>query len=101
MCDKGAAHRVGRCRDEVVSALGPGVHEQFLHCLRAGQEPPDVHQAKDLPSFSQWLTPEDRDVKGWYVSLCDPTLPEAHFDDQTASAAPDRTPVVDMAYIVQ
>lgn len=87
VCERGTRKRVGHCRQDVVAALDDDIHQQFTHCLRAGQEPPDIHEGvKELPTFSQWLTPSDRDVKGWYVQLCDPSLPESSQTEASAEA---------------
>ncbi len=81
ICERGGRRRMGRCRETVTAALGPAVREHFEHCLRAGQEMPSLEEAErgqdELPEFSQWVDDDMRLTRGWYIRLCDPTLPEA------------------------
>jgi len=82
ICEKGNRKRLGRCRDSVLAALkAPEVQDRFAHCVRSLQATPSVHEitrADDtLPEYAQYLNEDDKVVKGWYLLLCDPTLPEA------------------------
>jgi len=85
ICEKGARRKMGRCRETVAAALDTTVRSAFEACLRAGQEIPSLAEAEkgeELPVFSQWLDQDSRVTKGWYVRLCDPTLPEpTEFED--------------------
>ena len=82
ICERGNRKKLGNCRQAVQDLLvAAQVQDKFRHCVRSGQETPAVRElGKDeagLPQFSQWMNQKDRIVKGWYVHLCDPTLPEA------------------------
>ena len=79
VCEKGNRKRLGKCREAVQSAL-VAQQEEFARCVRAGQEAPSLHEAAkhdDLPAYSTYLNENDRIVQGWFVRMCDPTLPEA------------------------
>lgn len=101
ICEKGRRKKMGRCREAVQAALGPEVQKKFRHCLRSGQAVPGFQEATrdmdELPSYSFYLNQDDRLVRDWFVTLCDPRLPEAEDFDQAlrqirqaegASAAP-------------
>lgn len=81
ICERGNRKKLGDCRTVVQGLLVDArVQDAFRHCVRSGQETPEVAElAKDvgLPDFANPLDESDRIVKGWYVQLCDPTLPEA------------------------
>jgi len=80
ICEKGQRRKMGRCRETVAASLEGPIRTAFEHCLRSGQETPTLHEVTNgsaLPLYAQWLYEEDRVTKGWYVRLCDPTLPEA------------------------
>jgi hypothetical protein len=81
ICEKGSRKKLGACREVVEAKVGaPAVRTVFEHCVRSKQATPSVREAaKDapLPPYSRWIDEEDRIVKGWYIQLCDPTLPEA------------------------
>lgn len=91
ICEKGGRNKMENCRESVLAALDSKVHDQFLHCLRAGQEAPSVHEAskdlKDLPRFAAWLNQDEKATRDWYLQACDPTLPEAGAT-ATATATP-------------
>ena len=62
------------------AALEGDLRASYEHCLRAGQEQPSLWEASngdELPPYAQWLGEDSRVTKGWYVRLCDPSLPEA------------------------
>jgi len=81
ICEKGGRRKMGKCRESVEAALGADVERSYRHCLKSGQAVPGLREAtKDLsglPDHARWLDESDRIVKGWYIVLCDPTLPEA------------------------
>lgn len=80
ICEKGGRRKMGRCRETVAAALDADVRAAFDHCIRSGQETPSLAEGvkgEDLPPFAQWVDEEQRQTTGWYVRLCDPTLPEA------------------------
>jgi len=80
ICDRGNRKRLGNCREEVLAALkSPARRDQYSHCIRSGQAEPVVRELlKDatLPEFAEMMNEEVKQVKGWYIEMCDPTLPE-------------------------
>ena len=90
VCDRGWRKKVENCRETVEAALGPALKAKFGHCVRSGQAVPGIRELeKDqtLPQFAEFIDEEERVLKGWYVMLCDPTLPEAA-GSMTASRPP-------------
>ncbi|MFT7518106.1 MAG: hypothetical protein ACI9MC_000233 [Kiritimatiellia bacterium] len=81
ICDKGRRKRLGKCREAVFIAMGDAVEAKYRHCVKSGQAVPGFQETTreeaELPDYSFYLNEEDRITKGWYVTLCDPTLPEA------------------------
>lgn len=81
ICEKGRRRKMGRCRDAVAAALDQEVQAQFRHCIRSGQAVPGFQEAprkmETLPSYSFWLNQDERMLRRWFVTMCDPTLPEA------------------------
>lgn len=80
ICEKGNRKKLGNCREVVQSTLLADVRrDRFAHCIRSGQAQPSVHELErdqDLPQFAQMIDEEQKQVRGWYVNFCDPTLPE-------------------------
>jgi len=80
ICEKGNRKKLGKCREIVTDLLTrPDVHGKFNHCLKSGQETPNVVELEpelSMPQFGYYLNQEDRVVRDWYIHLCDPTLPE-------------------------
>ncbi len=58
-CEKGGVNKLGKCREGVLASLNAGVHDPFVHCLRAGQDAPTLREVqKDqetLPQHARWL----------------------------------------------
>ena len=81
VCEKGTRNKLSNCRTTVDSGLNQDIHQQFLHCLRAGQEAPTVREVTkeqaSIPQFTAWIDKEEKTTRDWYVQLCDPSLPEA------------------------
>ncbi len=81
ICEKGSRKKLGSCRETIEVKVGAvGVHTAFDHCVRSEQSTPNVRElGKDeaLPAFARWIDQDDRIVQGWFIQLCDPTLPEA------------------------
>lgn len=78
VCEKVGRRRVDACREAVVRELKE-FRLEFVHCLRTNQAAPAVHRVargQRLPSHATPLDEDDRFLGGWYVQLCDPTLPE-------------------------
>jgi len=80
VCEKGSRKKLGNCRQAVMASLdGPARQNRFAHCIRSGQAQPMVREMEKgaaLPEFSEMMDEEVKQVKGWYVEFCDPTLPE-------------------------
>lgn len=80
ICEKGSRKKLGNCRQTVVAALeGPARQDRFAHCIRSGQAQPMVREldkGATLPEFSEMMNEEAKQVKGWFIEFCDPTLPE-------------------------
>ena len=78
--EKGGRTTRGKCREAVLGSLA-AMEDKYRHCVKSGQAVPGLVEAeKDmegLPDYSFWLGEESRITKGWFVTLCDPTLPEA------------------------
>lgn len=80
ICDKGNRKKLGDCRTVVKSTLGtPSRADRFTHCLRSGQAAPALREWDAnlrLPPFAEHLDENRKEVRGWIVIFCDPTLPE-------------------------
>ena len=80
ICDKGNRKRLGNCRETVLAALQtPERRDKFAHCVRSGQAQPAVSEqvkGEDLPEYAEMMNEDAKQVKGWFVDFCDPTLPE-------------------------
>ncbi|MCB9688290.1 MAG: hypothetical protein H6738_12045 [Alphaproteobacteria bacterium] len=80
ICEKGNRKKLGNCREVVHATLStPDRRDAFAHCVRSGQATPMVREldkGQTLPEFSSMLDEEQKQTKGWYVEMCDPTLPE-------------------------
>ncbi len=80
VCDKGNRKKLGNCRESVVAVLaGDARRDRYAHCIRSGQAEPRVHELEkdmELPQYSQMMGEEIKQVRGWFVEFCDPTLPE-------------------------
>lgn len=81
VCERGGRRKMGKCREAVVAALDEDVQKKYRHCVKSGQAVPGLFEAdrqmERLPDYSQYLNQDERIVRDWYVTLCDPTLPEA------------------------
>lgn len=80
ICEKGNRKKLGNCREVVEATLAADVRrDRFAHCIRSGQAQPLVRELEkdvELPQFAQMIDEEQKQVRGWYVNFCDPTLPE-------------------------
>jgi len=81
ICDRGSRRRHAKCHESVELALSSEVRERFTTCVDTYQAVPVLQKAeKDepLPQFAMELPEDNRFTrKGWFISFCDPTLPEA------------------------
>ncbi len=80
VCERGNRKKLGKCRETVQATLmTDSRRDRFAHCVRSGQAIPTVRELEKnatLPDFSEMIDEEQKQTKGWYVLLCDPTLPE-------------------------
>jgi len=80
VCEKGNRKKLGNCHETVESSLMTNSRrDKFAHCVRSGQATPMVREmskGESLPDFSEMIDEEQKQTKGWYLLLCDPTLPE-------------------------
>ncbi len=88
VCVRGTAKRVEGCQEAVEGVFSPDLRTRYVACLEAGSAKPSLgrlEKGQSLPAFAVSF-PEDRRFpdKGWYVLLCDPTLPEAGSGSQPA-----------------
>ncbi len=89
VCEKGNRKRIATCRDEVGAALDGKRAARFKQCVGSRQAQPRLvrvdERQKDfeLPRWSEWLNQESKFTESkWFVVFCDPTLPEARFDNE-------------------
>lgn len=79
ICERGNRKKLGACREDVTAALSVrDVKRGFVQCVRSGQATPSVNELEkgaELPRHAYDLGPS-KVLVGWYVLLCDPTLPE-------------------------
>jgi hypothetical protein len=92
ICDRGTAKKHESCHSAVDTALGRPIKEGFQRCVGTGQAVPTLGQLEKnqkLPAHAVALQ-EDKAFpdKGWFVQLCDPTLPEAGEPARPAEPAP-------------
>jgi hypothetical protein len=94
ICERGNRKKLGQCRETVQANLGGLWRDKFAHCVRSGQAVPSVRElqkAEVLPPYSQFINEEDKRTKGWFVMLCDPTLPElADWREGAEAPAPSK-----------
>lgn len=79
ICEKGNRKVLGKCRD-TVDLIVRKYRTDFERCVRDGQEQPSLKEAtknERLPEYARWLDESEKVTKGWYILLCDPSLPEA------------------------
>lgn len=88
ICEKGSKKKTEACR-EAVSAELSAIKREFVHCIRSNQAAPSVEQLQkgaELPHFARTFDPENKLLAGWYLQMCDPTLPELEVSDPALSA---------------
>lgn len=79
VCDRGTRRGLDRCHEAVDQALDEELAVAFSSCVDDRHAMPvlmEGSRGEALPAHAVPL-PDDRFTRGWYVSLCDPTLPEA------------------------
>jgi hypothetical protein len=93
ICEKGNRNKLAKCKDEVKAALTSSRGQRFKQCVGSGQAQPRLVKADEkekdpkLPKWSEWFDQESNTTKDrWYITFCDPTLPEATLGASTAPA---------------
>ena len=78
VCEHGGKKKTEDCRAAVVREIGQ-VKREFVHCIRSEQAAPmakHLDKGETLPHFARLMDQNDRQLDGWYLQMCDPTLPE-------------------------
>ncbi|MFK7930705.1 MAG: hypothetical protein AB8H79_21145, partial [Myxococcota bacterium] len=76
LCPKGGRNKMANCRADAKAAVAP-LEEVSRACIYSGQAVPELRgtdKSANVPNHSVYVGKSDRD---WYVTLCDPSLPEA------------------------
>lgn len=88
ICEKGNRAKLARCKEDVRKSFTAQRGSQFKQCVGSRQAQPRLvrmeDKAKDasMPRWSEWLDQDSAFTKDkWYVTFCDPTLPEATISD--------------------
>lgn len=88
ICEKGNRNKLTRCKEEVREAFSSSRAARFKQCVGSRQAAPRLvridPKVKDpeMPRWSEWVSEESAFTKGkWYVTFCDPTLPESNLMD--------------------
>ncbi len=89
ICEKGNRNKLARCKEEVRSAFTSARSARFKQCVGSRQAQPRLVRVDDkvkdpeLPRWSEWLSQESGFTEDkWFLTFCDPTLPEADFGDE-------------------
>jgi predicted nucleic acid-binding Zn-ribbon protein len=92
ICEKGNRTKLGKCKEEVRASLTAQRSAQFKQCVGSLQAQPRLVRMEDkvkdpvMPRWSEWLDQESTFTKDkWYVTFCDPTLPEATITEQPSA----------------
>lgn len=95
ICEKGNRAKLARCKEEVRGTFSTQRGARFKQCVGSAQAQPRLVRADDkvkdpeMPRWSEWLDQDSTFTKDkWYVTFCDPTLPEATIND--AAPSPSR-----------
>ena len=87
VCERGGRKRTDECRAAVVNEISQ-IKREFVHCIRSGQAAPTaqlLEKGDAMPHFARMMDQDDKHLSGWYLQMCDPTLPEK---DVTAMVTP-------------
>ena len=79
VCEAGGRKKTEECRAAVVKEISQ-IKREFVHCVRSEQAAPmakHLDKGETLPHFARLMDQDDRHLEGWYLQMCDPTLPEA------------------------
>jgi len=89
ICEKGNRTKLAKCKEEVRASLTSRRSAQFKQCVGSLQAQPRLVRMDDkvkdpeMPRWSEWLDQDSTFTKDkWYVTFCDPTLPEATITEQ-------------------
>lgn len=92
ICEKGNRTRLAKCKEEVRASLTSQRSAQFKQCVGSLQAQPRLVRVDDkvkdpeMPRWSEWLDQDSSFTKDkWYVTFCDPTLPEATITEQPSN----------------
>jgi hypothetical protein len=92
ICDRGTRKRHAKCHEAVDSVMDTKQREHFTLCVDTYQAVPVLKKAdkgEPLPAYAEWLPDDNKFTRnGWYISHCDPTLPEAKDWDLEDAPAP-------------
>ncbi len=97
ICEKGNRAKLARCKEDVRKSFSTQRSAQFKQCVGSRQAQPRLVRMDDkvkdstMPRWSEWLDQDSSFTKDkWYVTFCDPTLPEATISDMPSAepAAP-------------
>lgn len=97
VCERGGKKKTDDCRASVVNEIAK-IKREFVHCIRSGQATPRAEQLdKDqaLPHFAHMMNQDDNHLAGWYLQLCDPTLPEREIATAPTPTVPAPLPDLD------
>jgi len=86
ICEKGGKKKTEACREAVVGEITL-VKREFVHCFRSNQATPavlELQRGHALPHFARMLDQDNKLLQGWYLQMCDPTLPERDLPDGAA-----------------
>jgi hypothetical protein len=78
VCEHGGKKKTLDCRAAVVREISQ-IKREFVHCVRSEQAAPmakHLDKGETLPHFARLMDQDDRHLEGWYLQMCDPTLPE-------------------------
>ena len=96
ICEKGNRNKLAKCKEEVRSAFSSSRASKFKHCVASRQAQPRLvrwdDKAKDqqMPRWSEWVDEESTFTKNkWFVTFCDPTLPESTMGDKPSGGSDD------------
>jgi predicted nucleic acid-binding Zn-ribbon protein len=93
ICEKGNRNKLARCKEEVRASLSSQRASKFKQCVGSQQAQPRLIRMDDkvkdpqMPRWSEWLDQDSSFSKDkWYITFCDPTLPEAELGTERRSA---------------
>lgn len=97
ICEKGNRNKLARCKEDVRASLDTARAAKFKQCVASRQATPRLVRVDDkvkdpeMPRWSEWVDQGSNFTKDrWYVTFCDPTLPEARVaGDDAPGEVPD------------